>query len=94
MEVNMNGEIIEQKNNKLISLNELMDDMVRENNNNSEIYEEYGDKKEATKQINGINGNSAGRYTNNYIHYIIRNEDLEKFITINKKNKGKRKNKK
>jgi hypothetical protein len=37
-----------------------------------------------------MNGSSAGRYTNNYIHYIMSNEDLEKFITLNKTNKAKK----
>ena len=90
MQDNINGEISEQKNKILISLNELMDDMVIENNNNSEIYEEFGDKKDTSKQINSMNGSSAGRYTNNYIHYIMSNEDLEKFITLNKTNKAKK----
>ena len=80
-------------NKKLFYLNELMDDMVIENNNNSEMYEEYGDKREAIKMIKGINGVSGGRYTDKFIHYIMRNDDLEKFKHYAKEKKKKNKNK-
>ena len=84
-------------NKKLFYLNELMDEMVIENNNNSELYEEYGDKRDAIKMIKGINGVSGGRYTDKFIHYIMRNDDLEKFKHYakgkKKKNKTKSKNK-
>ena len=84
-------------NKKLFYLNELMDEMVIENNNNSELYEEYGDKRDAIKMIKGINGVSGGRYTDKFIHYIMRNDDLEKFKHYakgkKKKNKNKSKNK-
>ena len=90
MQGNINGELSNQKNKIVQSLDELMDDLLIENNNNSEIYEEYGDKQDMSKQIENINGVSAGRYTNNYIHYIMRNEDLENFITVDRGNKGKK----
>ena len=79
-------------NKKLFYLKELMDDMVIENNNNSEMYEEYGDKREAIKMIKGINGVSGGRYNDKFIHYIMRNEDLKKFKHYDKEKKKKHKN--
>ena len=81
-------------NNKLFYLKELMDDMVIENNNNSEIYEEYGDKRETIKMINGINGVSGGRYSDKFIHYIMKNEDLENFKYYAQGKENKNKNKK
>ena len=83
----------DKENKKLFYLNELMDDMVIENNNNSEIYEEYGDKREAIKMIKGFNGVSGGRYTDKFIHYIMRNDDLEKFKHYAKEKKKKKKSK-
>ena len=79
-------------NKKLFYLKELMDDMVIENNNNSEMYEEYGDKREAIKMIKGINGVSGGRYNDKFIHYIMRNEDLAKFNHYAKEKKKQNKN--
>ena len=84
MESNINDESISQKQDKpTTSLRDLMDDQIIEGLNYSEIYEEYGDIKDQMKQIYDLEGKSAGRYTNKYLHYIMKNEDLKK----TKKNK-------
>ena len=85
MQGNINGENLPKKNNKfIITLNELTDHKTIENSNFSDIYEEYGDKRDKTKDFNNVNGISAGRYTNDFLHYIISNNDLKKFTTTKK----------
>ncbi len=79
----------DKDNKKLFYLKELMDDMVIENNNNTEMYEEYGDKRETIKILKEINGVSGGRYNDKFIHYIMRNDDLEKFKYYAKKREKK-----
>ena len=79
----------------LVTLNDLIDDMAYENNAYSDMYQERGEIYDREKIACGIKTNSAGRYTNKYIQYIMRNEDLDKFQATNnnKNNKVKKKNK-
>ena len=86
MQKNKNGENIPKKSNKfIISLNELTDHKTVENSKFSDIYEEYGDKRDKTRDYKNKNGISmGGRYTNGYIHYLIANSDLKKFVTSKK----------
>ena len=88
-------QIDEHNGNLLVTLNDLMDDMEFENNQNSEMYQEREEIYDREKIACGIKTNSAGRYTNKYIQYIMRNEDLDKFQATNnnKNNKVKKKNK-
>ena len=53
----------------------------------AEIYEEYGGKKDELKKIYNIEENSSGRYTHKYIHYIMKNQDINQ-ITSKKKKKN------
>ena len=76
----------------LISLNDLMDDMEFENNQFSEMYQERGEIYDKEKSMWGVKTNSAGRYTSKFIHYIMKNEHLDKFKPSNKNNKEKKKN--
>ena len=88
MKRNINGENMTQNNGKITtSLSDLMDNMVFENLNYSEIYEEYGGKKDELKKIYNIEENSSGRYTHKYIHYIMKNQDINQ-ITSKKKKKN------
>ena len=74
----IDGEI---NNKTTFSLKYLADNMTTENINSSLIYEVYGDKKDQAKDSNNMNGISAGRYSDKYIHYLIKNNDLEKYKT-------------
>ena len=69
-----------QNNKFLITLNDLIDDMEYENNINSDLYQEKGEIYDKEKMAWDLKGNSIGRYTSKYIHSIMQNEDLEKFL--------------
>ena len=79
---NINGDNISL----LVSLNDLIDDMEYENNENSDMYQEKGEIYDKEKIAWDLKGNSAGRYTNKYIHYIMKNEYSQKFIKANENN--------
>ena len=83
-----------QDNNKLfVTLNDLIDDMEYENNLNSDIYQEKGEIYDKEKLAYDLKGNSGGRYTNKYIHAIMRLDGLEKFRLTNDFNKSAKSNK-
>ena len=71
-------------NNKLfVTLNDLIDDMEYENNLNSDMYQEKGEIYDKEKLAWDLKGNSGGRYTNKYIHGIMRLDGLDKFKVTN-----------
>ena len=79
--------------NLLVSLNDLIDEMEYENNTNSDMYEERGEIYDKEKAAFDLKGNSAGRYTNKYLHYIMKGEFSYKFQKANENNKKVKSNK-
>ena len=82
-----------QNNKFLITLNDLIDDMEYENNTNSDMYEERGEIYDKEKAAFDLKGNSVGRYTNKYLHYIMKGEFSYKFQKANENNKKVKSNK-
>ena len=86
MKNNANKVDQDKENKQFTSINELTDCGSGENIKHSEVYEKYGQKREKSKQLKGINQITSDRYKNQYIHYIIKNEyDLEKFENMKNK---------
>ena len=79
--------------NNVVSLNDLIDDMEYENNTNSDMYEERGEIYDKEKAAFDLKGNSVGRYTNKYLHYIMKGEFSYKFQKANENNKKVKSNK-
>ena len=83
-----NNNINNNNINLLVSLNDLIDDMEYENNTNSDMYEERGEIYDKEKASWDLQGNSAGRYTSKYLHYIMKGEFSYKFKKANENNKS------
>ena len=67
--------------------------MEYENNTNSDMYEEIGEIYDKEKAAFDLKGNSVGRYTNKYLHYIMKGEFSYKFQKANENNKKVKSNK-
>ena len=80
-------------NQLLVTLNDLMDDMEFETNAYSDMYQERGEIYDKEKLSWNLNGNSGGRYTDKYIHAIMKSEGLEKLRVKKEDDKIERKNK-
>ena len=63
----------------LVTLNDLIDDMAYENNYYSDMYQERGEIYDKEKEKWNLKGNSGGRYSQKFIHHVMKCEWGKKF---------------
>ena len=67
----------------MVTLNDLMDDMAYENNYFSDMYQERGEIYDKEKEKWNLKRGDGGRYTQKFIHNVMKGEWAERFKLAN-----------